>query len=137
VDIESLPGRVVAVPVEESLYSGMRAVTGGLVWLKSEVAGVLGEGAADPDDDPPRPALERFDFGKRTCAELVATLDWFAVSGDGNRLVIRDGGSLRVISAEHRDGGDGPDPVPVDLSRARSSPTRRRGGRTPSTRRAG
>jgi tricorn protease len=119
VDIEGLAGRVVAVPVEESLYSGMRAVAGGLVWLKSEVTGVLGEGAADPDDDRPRPALERFDFGKRTCAELVAALDWFAVSGDGNRLVIRDGGSLRVISAEHRDGGDGPDPVPVDLSRAR------------------
>jgi tricorn protease len=77
------------------------------VWLKSEVAGVLGEGAADPDDDPPRPALERFDFGKRTCAELVEALDWFAVSGDGNRLVIRDGGSLRVISAEHRDGATG------------------------------
>jgi len=80
---------------------------------------VLGEGAADPDDDPPRPALERFDFGKRTCAELVDALDWFAVSGDGKRLVIRDGGALRVISAEHRDGGEGPEPVPVDLSRAR------------------
>jgi tricorn protease len=119
VDIEGLPGRVVAVPVEESLYSGMRAVAGGLVWLKSAVTGVLGEGAADPDDDPPRAALERFDLGKRTCAELVGALDWFAVSGDGNRLVIRDGGSLRVISAEHRDGGDGPEPVPVDLSRAR------------------
>jgi tricorn protease len=119
VDIEGLPGRVVAVPVEESLYSGMRAVAGGLVWLKSEVTGVLGESAADPDDDPPRRALERFDLGKRTCAELVGALDWFAVSGDGNRLVIRDGRSLRVISAEHRDGGDGPEPVPVDLSRAR------------------
>jgi tricorn protease len=119
VDIEGLPGRVVAVPVGESLYAGMRAVTGGLVWLKSEVAGVLGEGAADPDDDPPRPALERFDFGQRTCAELVEALDWFAVSGDGNRLVIRDGDSLRVIPAEHRDGGDGPEPVQVDLSRAR------------------
>jgi len=119
VDIEGLPGRVVAVPVQESLYSRMRAVTGGLVWLKSEVAGVLGEGAADPDDDPPRPALERFDFGKRTCAELVGALDWFVASGDGKRLVIRDGASLRVISAEHRDGGDGQEPVTVDLSRAR------------------
>ena len=40
------------VPVEESLYSGMGAVAGGLVWLKSRVTGVLGEGSADPDDDP-------------------------------------------------------------------------------------
>ncbi len=119
VDIDGLPGRVVGVPVEESLYSGMRAVAGGLVWLKSRVTGVLGEGAVDPDDDPPRPALERFDFGQRTCSEHVAALDWFEVSGDGNRLVIRDGGGLRVISAEHKEGGEGPEPVQVDLSRAR------------------
>src|SRR4249920_104179 len=119
VDIEGLPGRVVGVPVEESLYSGMRAAAGGLVWLKSKVTGVLGEGAADPDDDPPQPALERFDLGQRTCSALVAALDWFEVSGDGSRLVIRDGGELRVIPAEHKEGGDGPGPVQVDLSRAR------------------
>ena len=119
VDIEGLPGRVVGVPVEESLYSSMSAVAGGLVWLRSQVTGVLGEGAADPDDDPPRPALERFDLGKRTLSGLVGALDWFAVSGDGNRLVIRDGATLRVIPAEHPEGRDGPDPVQVDLSRAR------------------
>ena len=119
VDIEGLPGRVVGVPVEESVYSGLRAVGGGLVWLKSKVAGVLGEGAADLDDDPPRPSLERFDFGRRTCSEMVAALDWFEASGDGNRLVVRDGDELLVLSAEHREGGDGPDPVQVDLSRAR------------------
>jgi tricorn protease len=119
VDLEGLPGRVVGVPVEESLYSGMRAVAGGLVWLKSKVAGVLGEGAVDPDDDPPRPSLERFDFGERTCSEVVAALDWFEVSGDGKRLVVRDGDELLVVSAERKEGGDGPDPVQVDLSRAR------------------
>ena len=119
VDTDGLPGRVVGVPVEESLYSSMRAVAGGLVWLKRRVTGVLGEGAVDPDDDPPRPALERFDFGQRTCSEHVAALDWFEVSGDGNRLVIRDGDGLRVISAENKEGGEGPEPVQVDLSRAR------------------
>jgi tricorn protease len=119
VDVEGLPGRVVGVPVEESLYSGISAVAGGLVWLKSKVAGVLGEGAVDPDDDPPRPSLERFDFSQRTCSEVVAALDWFEVSGDGNRLVVRDGDELMVISAERKEGGDGPDPVQVDLSRAR------------------
>jgi tricorn protease len=119
VDVEGLPGRVVGVPVEESLYSGISAVAGGLVWLKSKVAGVLGEGAVDPDDDAPRPSLERFDFGQRTCSEVVAALDWFEVSGDGNRLVVRDGDELLVVSAERKEGGDGPDPVQVDLSRAR------------------
>jgi tricorn protease len=119
IDIEGLPGRVVGVPVEESLYSGMRAVAGGLVWLRSKVTGVLGEGAADPDDDPPRPALERFDFAQRTCSEVVAVLDWFEVSGDGNRLVVRDGDELLVVPAERKEADGGPDPVQVDLSRAR------------------
>jgi tricorn protease len=119
VDTEGLPGRVVGVPVEESLYSSLRAITGGLAWLKSKVTGVLGEGAVDPDDDPPRPALERFDFRQRTCSGLVPALDWFEVSGDGNRLVVRDGGEVRVIPADGKEGGDAPQPVPVDLSRAR------------------
>ncbi len=119
VDIDGLPGRVVGVPVAESLYSSLRAVSGGLAWLRSEVTGVLGEGAADPDEDPPRPALERFDLAKRTCGELVAALDWFEVSGDGHRLIVRDHGELRVIPAGGRDSDDGPEPVAVDLSRAR------------------
>jgi tricorn protease len=119
VDVDGLPGRVVGVPVAESLYSSLRAVSGGLAWLRSEVTGVLGEGAADPDDAPPRPALERFDLAKRTCSELVAALDWFEVSGDGSRLVIRDHGELRVIPAGGTDSDDSPEPVTVDLSRAR------------------
>jgi tricorn protease len=119
VDIDGLPGRVVAVPVAESLYSSLKAVSGGLVWLRSEVTGVLGEGSADPDDSPPRPALERFDLAKRTSSELVAALDWFEVSGDGSRLVIRDHQELRVMPAGGMDGDDGPEPVTVDLSRAR------------------
>ncbi|HEY6279445.1 MAG TPA: PDZ domain-containing protein, partial [Streptosporangiaceae bacterium] len=119
VDLDGLAARVVGVPVAESRYSWLRAVTGGLAWLRSEVTGVLGEGAADPDDDPPRAALERFDLAKRTCSELVAALDWFEVSGDGSRLVIRDRGELRVIPAGAKDSDDGPEPVTVDLSRAR------------------
>jgi tricorn protease len=119
VDTEGLPGRVVGVPVEESLYSSLQAVTGGLAWLKSPVTGVLGEGAVDPDDDPPRPALERFDLAERTCSELAAAVDWFAVSGDGSRLVIRDRDELRVVPSDRKEGGDGTEPVQVDLSRAR------------------
>ena len=32
------------------------------MWLRSPVTGVLGEGGAGPDDDRPRPALQRFDL---------------------------------------------------------------------------
>ena len=119
VDPDGLPGRVVGVPVIEARYSGLRAVKGGLAWLREPVAGVLGEGTASPEDDGPRPLLERFDLRKREVTELVGELDWFDVSGDGTRLVVKDHDELRVLPSEHSgDNGSG-ESVTVDLSRAR------------------
>jgi tricorn protease len=120
VDPDGLPGRVVPVPVGEARYSDLRAVKGGLAWLRAQVTGVLGEGFATVDDDAPRPALERFDLRKREVTEIATAVDWFAVSGDGTRLVVRDGNDLRVLPArETRDNHSSADAVTVDLSRAR------------------
>jgi tricorn protease len=118
VDPDGLAARVLAVPVEEGRYRSLRAVKGGLVWLRSQVAGVLGEGGAGPDDDGPRPSLQRFDLRKREVKELAGALDWFRVSGDGTRLVIRDRNELRVVPSarKHDDAGEN---VTVDLTRAR------------------
>jgi tricorn protease len=118
VDVDGLAGRVLAVPVEEGRYRYLRPVKGGLVWLRSQVAGVLGEGGAGVDDDRPRPALERFDLRKREVKELAGALDWFRVSGDGTRLVIRDHDELRIVPSarKHDDAGE---TVTVDLTRAR------------------
>jgi tricorn protease len=119
VDAEGISGRVVAVPVVEARYSGLRAVKGGLAWLREPVAGVLGEGVANPDDDAPRPVLERFDLRKREVAELVGELDWFDASGDGTRLVVKDRDELRILPSEHKEDDDSAESVTVDLSRAR------------------
>ena len=119
VDAEGLSGRVVGVPVVEARYSGLRAVKGGLAWLREPVAGVLGEGAASPRDDAPRPVLERFDLRKREVTELVGELDWFDVSGDGTRLVVKDGDDLRILPSEHKEDHGSGESVTVDLSRAR------------------
>ncbi len=119
VDPDGLPERVFPVPVGEALYSSLRAVTGGLVWLRSKVTGVLGEGLRDPDDDRPRPCLERFGLRARSCSVLADELDWFDVSGDGSRLVIADRGSLRVVPSERKAESDAPETVRVDLGRAR------------------
>jgi tricorn protease len=118
VDPDGLAERVVAIPVEEARYRYLRAVKGGLVWLRTPVTGVLGEGGAGPDDDRPRPALQRFDLRKREVKELVGALDWFRVSGDGTRLVVRDHDELRVLPSarKHDDAGE---TVTVDVSRAR------------------
>ena len=119
VDAEGLPTRVVSLPVPESRYASLHAVTGGFAWLKEPVTGVLGEGAAMPDSKRPRSTLERFDLGRRKTTELVGGLDWFEVSGDGEWLVIRDGSELRVVPSQRKADPDGADSVQVDLSRAR------------------
>ena len=119
VDAEGLSGRVVGVPVVESRYSRLHAIKGGLAWLREPVAGVLGEGAASPEDDGPRPVLERFDLRKREVTELVGELDWFDVSGDGTRLVVKDGDDLRILPSEHKEDHGSGESVTVDLSRAR------------------
>ena len=119
VDAEGLSGRVVGVPVIEARYSGLRAIKGGLAWLREPVAGVLGEGNASLDDDAPRPVLERFDLRKREVTELVGELDWFDVSGDGTRLVVRDHDELRVLPSEHKEDRGSDESVTVDESRAR------------------
>jgi len=56
VDVDGLPTRVVSLPVPESRYASLQAVTGGFAWLKEPVIGVLGEGAAVPDAKRPRSA---------------------------------------------------------------------------------
>jgi tricorn protease len=112
--------RVVALPVPEARYSGLRAVRDGLVWLREPVTGNLGIGGAQPGDDAPRPVLERFDFAKREVCELASEVDWFEASGDGTRLVTSEHGKLTVIPAEREaDGGNADDKVEVDRSRAR------------------
>jgi tricorn protease len=121
-----MSARVVSVPVPAARYSSLRAVKaageagGGLAWLRAPLAGVLGEGGAAPDTDRPRSVMEHFDLAKREVTAL-GEADWFTASGDGTRLVVRDGKAVTV-----RPSGSGKlsdqkpeDVVTVDLTRAR------------------
>jgi len=120
VDADGIASRVVAVPVDESRYYYLAAAKGGLLWLRYPLSGVLGEGGADPDDARRRPALERFDLRKREASVLTSEVSWFAVSGDGSRLVIGDHSDVRVVPADRKaDNGSSDDVVSVDLTRAR------------------
>jgi tricorn protease len=125
VDLEGLAGRVVPFPVEEGRYHGMRAVKGGVAWLKDPLSTVLGESGAALDADGPRPSLHRFDLARRCVEELAESLSWFEVSGDGKRIVVADRGRLRVVPATHRSSSSGSDDdadddaFSVDLSRVR------------------
>ncbi|MCD0453392.1 PDZ domain-containing protein [Actinocorallia sp. API 0066] len=116
VDLEGLAARVVPFPVEASRYDAMSPVKGGVVWMKLPLSGSLGESGPQPDAAPLRPTLERFDLSSRKCEEIVDPIDGYAVSGDGERLVIRDRGRLRVVAAS----GSDDDTVKVDLLKART-----------------
>ncbi|MFI7386024.1 S41 family peptidase [Streptomyces sp. NPDC049813] len=116
VEIEGLPNRVVPFPVSASKYSGLHPVAGGgLVWLRWPISGALGETFANPADTSSQPTLEHFSLAKCKKTQLVDHMDWFAVSGDGSRLVVGDEGELRAVPAT--EAGDNDSTVWIDLRR--------------------
>ncbi|OKJ99218.1 S41 family peptidase [Streptomyces sp. CB02400] len=116
VEAEGLESRVTPFPVSASKYSGLYPVAGcGLVWLRWPISGALGETFANPSDISGRPTLEHFNIGKAKRSELVGDLDFFAVSGDGTRLVVADEGELRAVPATEP--GDSDSTVWIDARR--------------------
>ncbi len=116
VETEGLSDRVTPFPVAASKYSALHPVSGGgLVWLRWPISGALGETFANPADTSGRPTLEHFSVVKARRTELARDLDWFAVSGDGTRLVVFDEGELRAVPATEP--GDGDSTVYLDLRR--------------------
>ncbi|WP_033312117.1 S41 family peptidase [Streptomyces iakyrus] len=116
VEVEGLESRVTPFPVAASKYSALHPVAGGgLVWLRWPISGALGETFANPDDTTGRPTLEHFGITKARKTELAQHLDWFAVSGDGSRLVIVDEGELRAVPSHEQ--GDSDSTVWIDARR--------------------
>ncbi|MEU2559272.1 S41 family peptidase [Streptomyces longispororuber] len=116
VEAEGLASRVTPFPVAASKYSALYPVSGGgLVWLRWPISGALGETFANPADTSGRPTLEYFNIATTKKSELVDHLDWFAVSGDGTRLVVVDENELRA--APSTESGDGDTTVWIDLRR--------------------
>ncbi|WP_037897499.1 S41 family peptidase [Streptomyces sp. NRRL S-920] len=116
VETEGLEARVTPFPVAASKYSALQPVSGGgLVWLRWPISGALGETFANPADTTGRPTLEHFNIAKAKKSQLVDHLDWFALSGDGSRLVVVDEGELSAVPATEQ--GDGDTTVWIDLRR--------------------
>ncbi|MER5255137.1 S41 family peptidase [Streptomyces sp. NPDC002855] len=116
VEVEGLESRVTPFPVSASKYSALHPVSGGgLVWLRWPISGALGETFANPADTSGRPTLEYFNITKGKKSALVDHLDWFALSGDGSRLVVVDEGDLRAVPSTET--GDVDTTVWIDLRR--------------------
>jgi tricorn protease len=122
VDAEGLADRIVPFPVDAARYSTLRAAKDGVLWLRHPLRGVLGAGLATPDSEPPATALERYDLGQRRIEELADEADDFAVTGDGNKVLVTSGGRLRITSADHKTSpsdDESDSNVIVDMSRVR------------------
>jgi len=124
IDRAGLAERVVAFPVPAGRYAGLSAAHDGFLWMSEPLEGVLGEGRAGPGARPARAWLVRFDLVQRRASHLVDELDDYEVSGDGRTVVVRDGGHLRALPADHRvetppDGEPSPEVVDIDLGRVR------------------
>ncbi len=120
VDAEGLTDRVVPVPVVEARYSGLQAGKDCLLWLRTPLSGALGHGRAGKDR--PRTVLERFDLVRRKLDVIADAVDGYSVSGDGTRLLVRDGRALRVLRTDRSgssvpENGEGADEYAVDLDR--------------------
>lgn len=113
VDVDGLADRVVAIPVAAARYSGLRAAAGCLLWYRSPISGVLGDARADSGVPAARPVLERFDLKRRKLEVIADPVSWFAVSGDGNRLLVHDRKALRVLRTD-RGGSTVPDENDAD-----------------------
>ncbi|MGX7825324.1 S41 family peptidase [Actinokineospora sp. 24-640] len=121
VDIEGIEDRVVAFPVPAARFSGLWAAKGGVLWRRDPLTGSLGDDLDVLGEDEPRALLERFDLAKLKVDTLVDGFDEVWPSGDGQRLVVRDGTTLRVVPADRKADSDdrSEDNITVDLSRVR------------------
>lgn len=120
VELEGFEDRIVAFPVRAGNYRALRAVHGGVAWVhEAPSGGELGASGAGVDDQLPPDSLEMFSFSTRKLETLLEKVDSYAVTGDGRRIVVRDGEAVIVIPADRSTKADDPSRVEVKLDRLR------------------
>ncbi len=116
-DLDGVEDRMVPLPVASARYASLQAAKDGLVWLALRSTGELGAARAGVDGEV-KDHIEHFSFKTRKLTVVVEGCDGAAVSGDGERLVVRNGDEIWVQQADHEPDGDDAK-VPVDLARLR------------------
>jgi tricorn protease len=116
VDPEGLAERLVDLPVAAGRLTGLAATRRGVVWLEHPSTGELGEARVDPDEHP-KAKLQFLDLRTGKVDTLVEAVDDVAVTGDGERVVVRCDGSVKVLPSDHKAAEDGHESVEVDLGR--------------------
>ncbi len=121
IDLAGLASRMVALPVAEHNYGNLAvAADGSLFYVRSVQPGASIEPPGS--DSPPENTLLRFDFEEKEATEAVEGVAGFAISANGEYLLLRkDDDSLYTVEV-----GDDMDPEKLDLSglRVLVNPTR-------------
>ncbi|MFC7404022.1 S41 family peptidase [Georgenia alba] len=119
-DAEGAEERIVPFPVPSAEYRDLRAAKDGVVWVRVvQEEGALGTRRAGVTGEKTPDSLERWSFPDRKVTTIVEKVDSYAVSGDGERLVVRHKDDVVVTPATRKAGEDDAEVVSVDLSRLR------------------
>ncbi|WP_233578171.1 S41 family peptidase [Tautonia sociabilis] len=103
IDFDGLASRVARVPVPADNYSGLTAVDGHLLYLRSS-AFYYGREPEDPT------ALVVFSIEDREATDLATGVDGYALSIDGQKVLVREGDSFSLRDAKP-EGKDSAKPV--------------------------
>lgn len=118
-DTDGVEDRMVALPVASGRYHSLQATAGGYLWLRTVGStGVLGHGRSAAEEETPD-QVQHFSFSSRKASVVVEACEAAAVSGDGQRLVVRNGEDIWVQPADAKPGEDEDAQIAVDVSRLR------------------
>jgi len=120
IDVEGFEDRLVPFPVPSGSYRDLQAARDGVLWVhEAGEETPLGARRAGVAGDPPGDRVEFYSFRSRELVELADRADSAAVSGDGERVVLRAGDEVTVRPVDRAVKSEDPDLVTVDLSRLR------------------
>ncbi|MDN5724589.1 MAG: PDZ domain-containing protein [Propionibacteriales bacterium] len=119
-DADGFEERIIPFPVPSGDFRSLQAVKGGVLWIRESVDhGQLGTTRSGVTGDDPADVVELYSFTTRRVDTLVDKVDEVRVSGDGERMVVREGETVTVRPTDRKMEPEDKDLVTVDLGRLR------------------
>lgn len=99
IDLDGMADRIVAFPVEESIYGTIKAIKGRVFYTVYAIEGARDLAWFDPEP-PSKASLKVFDLETLEESAFVHRLTSFKLSGDGSAMACLVDNQLRVIPAQ-------------------------------------
>lgn len=120
IDLDGFEDRAIPLPVPVGALESLQCAKDGVLWIRRpDDQGELRLGRVGVEGEGARPVLERYSFTSRKVETIAGSLDSFAVTGDGNRIVLRDKETIVVAPADRKAETEDPMRITVDTSRLR------------------